>query len=587
MAIEEVVAVAVPVARALAHAHAEGIVHRDVKPENIFLVQRSQGRWGVKVVDFGIAKTPINPKLTSMGETLGSPLYMAPEMIRGEDDVDQRTDVYSFGVLLYLMLCGRLPFVDDNLLRVMQMHLSAPVPPPRAINPALSVELASILERALAKRPDDRYPSMDALLIDLEAALPAGSDRLLIEAQSGAARGETPFASTLAIPRTESQRSIRAGEPSQRTMRVAPLPSPREEPRLPTLRTSTTRRAVIVLGSALLSGVFGVIAYRQLAAHGGRGGATAAAAVPPSQSHATPALAPPVEPATPPPPPAAAPAPPPAAAPGPIQDAAHARVSAPVMDAAHARVTPAAPAPVAAPPPAAAPPPIAKRPIGRPKPLPVRREPLRPAKRVAPATPAPRARPAALPPAPPPAEADPPTAVADAAPPPQPAEPPPQPERETNPAPDPTPPAPLPQPTAPPPQPVAPPQPPPPPPPPKLAAPPKPAAGSLDAVPSVATLAVKGSLSTAIVRRSVERALGSLRSCYQTAARAGNATPAIDLQVRFEIDENSLATHVTTSGASFGSLASCAAGVVGQLHTQEAPDVGTAQVTVLIRFRPT
>src|SRR5678816_1202397 len=144
MTIEEVVAVAVPVARALAHAHAEGIVHRDVKPENIFLVQRSQGRWGVKVVDFGIAKTPINPKLTKTktGETLGSPLFMAPEMIRGEDDVDQRVDVYSFGVVLYLMLCGRLPFVDDNLLKVMHMHLSSPPPPPPAVSPGLSADLA-------------------------------------------------------------------------------------------------------------------------------------------------------------------------------------------------------------------------------------------------------------------------------------------------------------------------------------------------------------------------------------------------------------------------------------------------------------
>src|SRR5215468_12014287 len=173
MSIEEVVAVAVPVARALSHAHHEGIVHRDIKPENIFLVQRSQGRWGVKVVDFGIAKTPINPKLTNMNETLGSPLFMAPEMIRGEDDaVDQRTDVYSFGVLLFLMLCGRLPFFDENLRRVMQMHLSSPMPPPRSVNPALSAELAAILERALAKHPDDRYPSLDLLLIELEAALP-------------------------------------------------------------------------------------------------------------------------------------------------------------------------------------------------------------------------------------------------------------------------------------------------------------------------------------------------------------------------------------------------------------------------------
>src|SRR4051812_24464244 len=85
MTIEEVVAVCVPVARALAHAHAEGIVHLDVKPENIFLVQRSQGRLGVKVVDFGIAKTPLNPRMARPDETAGSPLFMAPEVCRGDD----------------------------------------------------------------------------------------------------------------------------------------------------------------------------------------------------------------------------------------------------------------------------------------------------------------------------------------------------------------------------------------------------------------------------------------------------------------------------------------------------------------------
>src|SRR5215475_2199813 len=236
MSIEEVVAVSVPVARALAHAHAEGIVHRDVKPENIFLVQRSQGRWGVKVVDFGIAKTPLERKLAhtppELDETLGSPLFMAPEMIRGDDDVDQRADVYSFGVLLYLMLCGRLPFIDENLLKVMHMHLSSPPPAPRSVNPGLSVELAEIVDRALAKHRDDRYPSMEALLVDLEAALPTGSDRVLIEAQSGAALHETPFAGALAMSRTgqrpavhpQSQRSARGRRWRSRSS-LSPWPS--------------------------------------------------------------------------------------------------------------------------------------------------------------------------------------------------------------------------------------------------------------------------------------------------------------------------------------------------------------------------
>jgi hypothetical protein len=123
-----------------------------------------------------------------------------------------------------------------------------------------------------------------------------------------------------------------------------------------------------------------------------------------------------------------------------------------------------------------------------------------------------------------------------------------------------------------------------PPAPPPPAPPPNP--GTFDATPAVLSLDVKGSLSPSIVRRSVERTLSSMRTCYRTAARAGGSTPALDLRLTFEIDENSLATQVMTSGASFGSLASCAAGVTGQIRTQEAPDVGTAQVTVVIRFRP-
>src|SRR3954468_5970295 len=143
LSIEEVVAVCVPVARALAHAHAEGIVHLDVKPENIFLVQRSQGRWGVKVVDFGIAKTPLDARISRSGETVGSPMFMAPEVCRGDDEeIDQRADVYSFGILLYLMMCGRLPFVDDSVTRVLQMQLVQLPEPPREVNSELSPELA-------------------------------------------------------------------------------------------------------------------------------------------------------------------------------------------------------------------------------------------------------------------------------------------------------------------------------------------------------------------------------------------------------------------------------------------------------------
>jgi hypothetical protein len=120
--------------------------------------------------------------------------------------------------------------------------------------------------------------------------------------------------------------------------------------------------------------------------------------------------------------------------------------------------------------------------------------------------------------------------------------------------------------------------------PPAPPAPPNP--GTLDATPAVLSLEVKGSLSPSIVRRSVERTLSSMRTCYRIAARAGGSTPALDLRLTFEVDENSRATQVATSGASFGTLASCATGVTSGIRTQQAPDTGTAQVAVVIRFRP-
>ncbi|HEY0987233.1 MAG TPA: serine/threonine-protein kinase [Kofleriaceae bacterium] len=266
MSIEEVVAVAVPVARALAHAHAEGIIHRDVKPENVFLVKRSQGRFGVKVVDFGIAKTPINTKLTKMGETLGSPMFMSPEACRGED-VDHRADLYSFGVLLYLMLCRRVPFADENLLKVLQMQVTEPLPPPRSINPEISPELAGVVERALAKDPDARHVSMDALLRDLEAAVPPGADRLLIETQAGGA-SSFRVATFSGQPARDSQQMSRVASqplPSHASQSLPsqaspPLPATPSAETLPALQAERGKRTWLLVTLPLV-GVLGVGAW--------------------------------------------------------------------------------------------------------------------------------------------------------------------------------------------------------------------------------------------------------------------------------------------------------------------------------------
>jgi serine/threonine-protein kinase len=536
MSIEEVVAVAVPVARALSHAHHEGIVHRDIKPENIFLVQRSQGRWGVKVVDFGIAKTPINPKLTNMNETLGSPLFMAPEMIRGEDDaVDQRTDVYSFGVLLYLMLCGRLPFFDENLLKVMQMHLASSVPPPRSINPALPLALADVVDRALAKHPDDRFPSMAALLIEFEAALPAGAERLLIEAQSGTAAHATPFAG--ALPMTVTGPRPIARPPSPPAIAVRPA-APRRS------RAGAALAIGAVAAVLLAAGAWYQIAGRSHAA-ADRGDRA---------RDATARLTRPAEPA----PPAVAAAPSPPAAPAaPVAEDSEPPAAAAPAEAPVAVGEPAALHAVRPGPGRLAP--GLKKPSLRP---PVPRRGARP-HLVAETVP-----PAAEPPA---EDSEPPAAAAPVV---ESASPPAaEPERPAAPLPMPAP---------------APPPPPPPAPPavaPQVAAAPA-APRSFDAIPEIASVDLQGSLPASVARRSVERVLPGLRACYADAARAGRSAPAIDLRLSFEIDENGEATHATTGDVGFGSLARCAAGVAGQIHTTQAPDVGTVRVVVVIRFRP-
>jgi hypothetical protein len=121
---------------------------------------------------------------------------------------------------------------------------------------------------------------------------------------------------------------------------------------------------------------------------------------------------------------------------------------------------------------------------------------------------------------------------------------------------------------------------------PAAAAPAPAAPRSLDAVPEIASFELQGSLATSVARRSVERALPGLRACYAAAARAGRSAPAIDLRLSFEIDENSVATHVATGDVRFGSFGRCAAGIAGQIHTPQAPDVGTAHVVVVIKFHP-
>jgi len=175
--IQRAIRVAAQIARALGAAHDKGIVHRDLKPENVFLVDRDQRPDFVKIVDFGIAKiVPIDgkaqegPRLTRAGSVFGTPEYMAPEQAAGRSDTDGRVDIYALGVILYEMLCGRVPHKGDTMVRTLAMQMLDAVEPPSKVAPQAGIppELEAVVLKALAKKREQRYQKMSELLAALE-----------------------------------------------------------------------------------------------------------------------------------------------------------------------------------------------------------------------------------------------------------------------------------------------------------------------------------------------------------------------------------------------------------------------------------
>jgi serine/threonine-protein kinase len=157
---------AAEVCGALGHAHGEGIIHRDVKPENVMI--RNDGL--VKLMDFGIAQMLDLQRMTVTGQLLGSPAYMAPEIVEGKR-LDFRTDVFSVGIMLYLLATGDLPFAGKNPHEVLRRITDGKFPDPRSAGRGVDETLARIMTHALAHRPDDRYPDVTSLGADLRAYL--------------------------------------------------------------------------------------------------------------------------------------------------------------------------------------------------------------------------------------------------------------------------------------------------------------------------------------------------------------------------------------------------------------------------------
>ncbi|PCC68936.1 serine/threonine protein kinase [Nannocystis exedens] len=151
---------AIQIAHAVACVHDSGLIHRDLKVSNVFLARRRDGGEICKLLDFGIARAEDNSELTETGVTLGTPSYMSPEQIRNAN-LDRRSDIYSFGVVLFKLLTGRVPFTGEPIQVAMQ-HCEALPPAPSSLAPAagISPALDAIVLKAMAKKPGDRFQSM-------------------------------------------------------------------------------------------------------------------------------------------------------------------------------------------------------------------------------------------------------------------------------------------------------------------------------------------------------------------------------------------------------------------------------------------
>jgi serine/threonine protein kinase len=162
----EAIRLALQIARALAFAHERGLVHRDVKPQNVLLNEDGQA----KVTDFGIARSLDVHGMTQTGTVLGTSDYIAPEQARGQK-VDPKTDIYSLGVVLYELLSGEVPFSGDNFVAVAMRHVNEPAPSVLDRRPDCPPRLDLAIQRAMSKDPEDRFESMGDFVVELEACL--------------------------------------------------------------------------------------------------------------------------------------------------------------------------------------------------------------------------------------------------------------------------------------------------------------------------------------------------------------------------------------------------------------------------------
>lgn len=261
---QEAIEALAAIAAALDHAHARGVLHRDVKPANV-LVDASGS---LLLSDFGLAKnTAVSSELTAAGMVVGTPAYMAPEQAIGKP-VDARADQYALAVVAFELLTGRTPFRSESPFAVLDKHLREAPPPPSSFVPGLPWEVDAVLARALAKQPDDRYGSCRELVEALAAAVGASMPvRPSTSLRAAGASDATWVAGSGATP-TPSRRTPPPHTPPSNATLPAPPPS---GVTMPAPRTAVTMRRPAPAGpsTATIVSAVAVVAVLLLGAAGG------------------------------------------------------------------------------------------------------------------------------------------------------------------------------------------------------------------------------------------------------------------------------------------------------------------------------
>jgi serine/threonine-protein kinase len=261
MGLERVVEIIRQVGGALEAAHDQGVIHRDLKSENVMLLNTSGADYA-RVLDFGIAKIMepdggYDAELTAPNLVIGTPQYMSPEQCSQSTTIDSRSDIYSLGIILYELLVGRVPFSGESSTAIMFKHMQEPAPSILEARPDVPPSIGDVVARALAKRPDERYQRVGEMIEDLTIAASISTGRAVpvpsswagasLENEPAEVLQDLPDEETIVRPRIQP-----AVERAPITVRMSPMPSP-------PVRATFNPWKVLIPSAAGLLVIFGVI----------------------------------------------------------------------------------------------------------------------------------------------------------------------------------------------------------------------------------------------------------------------------------------------------------------------------------------